>query len=63
MRATSELSMASWRSLGICTWRTSATKDITSDVMKIRLCDSTMGSARRSQVLLRSGSIVAAGAR
>jgi hypothetical protein len=59
---TIELSMASLRSFGICTWRTRPTNDSTSDTMKIFRCDFKMGMARRSHVLLRSGSIVAWGA-
>ena len=48
--------MAWFSRLGICTWRTRPTKDSTSEVMKIPLCARRMGMARRSQVLVVSGS-------
>ena len=57
-----ELSMASCRSFGTCTWRTRPTNDSTSDTMKIRRCDFKIGMALCSQVFVRSGSIVAFGA-
>ena len=41
-----ELSMASLRSFGICTWRTRPTNDSTSDTMKIFRCDFKIGMAR-----------------
>ena len=54
--------MASLRSFGICTCRTRPTNDSTSETMKILRCDFKIGMARRSHVLLLSGSIVAFGA-
>ena len=54
-------SMASRIWLGICTWMTRATNDRTNDVPKMPLWASTMGRARRSHDLDRSGSMVARG--
>ena len=48
--------MAWLRRLGICTWRTRPTKERTSEVMKIPRWARRMGMARRSQVLVVSGS-------
>jgi hypothetical protein len=58
----SELSMASLRNCGICTWRTRPRNDMTSAVMNHPLWEATIGMARLSQVLEVSGSTVAFGA-
>ena len=57
-----ELSMALFNRLGIWTWSTSPTNDSTRDVMKMPRWARMMGRARRSHVLVVSGSMVARGA-
>src|ERR1700722_11416922 len=48
-------------SSGISTCKTNPTNDSSRDVMNIRLCAMTTGSARRSQVLVGSGSMALRG--
>ena len=55
------LSIASPTTFGICTWKNNPMNEMISDAMKIHLCASTIGMARCSHDLLRSGSMLRRG--